>query len=264
VVKLDDLDDVVMLDKALKNEYSSKIKRYIESLIRHEELSKITNKKRYKDSKRLIYEADFSPLTCEKNIIRQILKEKADLFIKDMEEITMLEKMCSELPTIQEIRGLSTIDRVHIELLAHVIFKYVTLDEDVFDSSKGGIDIHFDIFTQQDVKKLKNTIKAILYNLIGSEGEFFYGIKFRKSNLSDIDILNFRLKLFKHDDIENQRIAFTDYSAVCLYNSDSEYVIYNKFVTEQTKIQIAMEDLVIRSNIFKCMNKSHDIKTFQH
>lgn len=259
-----ELDNLLLNDRALKNIDVSRVKRYVVSIIRHEELSKLINRTRFTDSKRIIFEShvNVDPMTCEKNILYPILRGKAELFIKDREEVLKLYKICSGLPTIEEINELAVTDRVHIELLAHLFCKYSILDNKIFDSKQDGIDIQFETITKManKISRLKDILRPIFYRLVGREGNFFYGIKVRKSDFHDKDIRNFFVSLSGTHDIMRQRKAFTEFCTVFLYGNESDYQIDDKSIQTNQTIHIRLEDLVIRCNVFRCMHKAHHIE----
>lgn len=258
-----DIDNLVWADKAIKKEGESKVKRYVLSLIRHQELSKIENKKRFRDEKAIISEShiNVNPMNCDEKIIHEILGGKDKLFIKDREEVLLLKEICSELPSIQEIDALSVTDRVHIELLAHKFMESIILDDKIFDYSQGGIDVQFETFYKQvNNKKLRNLLKPIFYRLFAGEGEYFYGIKARNADIRIENITNFMCSLYKSHDLKKQRRAFTDLCAEVLYNRQSDSLSDDKIRVDKPVFQIEIEDIVIRCSAFRCMHKSHHIE----
>lgn len=259
-----DLDDLAVSDEALKSSDVSEVKKYVMALIRHEELLKLTNKRNFRELKTLMYDshANIDPMTCEEVIIHQTLKDKAEIFIKARKEILELKNICSKLPSIQEIKSLTLTDKVHIELIAHTFYKSITFDNSVIDEVQSGIDALLNIVykTSRNQSKLKNIIKSILHRLLGSEGMYFYGIKVRRSNLHDVDIRTFALQLLKYNDAQKQRRVFTDFCAIFLYSDKSDYCIKNESIQEEEQtVQIGLEDFVIKCNVFRCIEKSHQI-----
>lgn len=170
---------------------------YVRTLVRHTELSRMQDKKSFKDGKKALEDlhANIDVMTCEKSIINEALGVDAGQFIKDREEIIALKEEIASLPiTIDQVTALCPTDRVHITLMAHAIYKNVQLDADIFDTEKGGVDISKAIhayYSKGSIKDLKDALRPIFNKLIGSEGDHFYGIKPKKSDFTEKDLRNF-------------------------------------------------------------------------
>lgn len=169
---------------------------YVRTLVRNTELSRMLDKKSYKDGKKALEDAhaDIDVLTCEADIVNKTLGNDAGQFIKDREEIIALKDEVATLLPIDSVTSLCPTDRVHITLMAHAIYKNVQLDADIFDTEKGGVDISKAVqayYTNGSMKALKDALRPVFNKLIGSEGDYFYGIKTKKSDFTDKDLRNF-------------------------------------------------------------------------
>lgn len=239
---------------------------YVIALVRNTELTTIKDKKSFKDGKATLEKdhADINVLTCPVEVINASLGNDAGQFIKDREELIALQKECDSLPiSMENITALCQTDRVHIILMAHAIYKNVKLNSDIFDTGKGGVDISKAIqayYTKGSIGALKDALRPVFSKLIGAEGDFFYGIKTKKSDFSDKDLRNFLASfggsakrstekknkdgktetVFKNYDYTdksgNKKIqvsAFTTLCAVVLDNASKHEVIKPEEVTEK-------------------------------
>lgn len=189
-------DKFVVKSDALKVETGFCMMDYVRSLVRNTELAKALDKKSFKDGKKAIESAhaDIDPMTCDESIIYQVLKTDGGQFIKDRKEVLALRSEVEDCISIDEVTSLCLNDRVHVTLMAHEIYKSVQLDADIFNPEKGGIDISKPIkayYTKGSLKDLKNNLTPVFNKLLGSEGDYFYGIKIRKSSFEDVDLRNF-------------------------------------------------------------------------
>lgn len=265
-----DFDKDWFFDRALKGAFALEVKDYVLSLIRHTELTRILNKKSFRDAKVALDNAhvDIDAMRCKDEIVYRVLREKAAKFIKDRDKVKNLYEICSELPTINEITSLCITDQVHIILIAHTIFKDVIFDNNIFDSSKGGVQIPFQeiyenhLHGQMKIGKIKDILRPVMHRLLGNEGRYFYGIKIKKSDYSVESITYFLNVLYRDWGKKNPISAFTDFCAVLLYGSESDYEIVNKNAQEEIddSMQIGYKDFLIRCNVFKCMHEAHRIR----
>lgn len=169
---------------------------YVRSLVRNTELSNALNKKSWKDCVKALEDAHagIDVMTCDEKTINETLKNDAGQFIKDRGDVKTLKEEVAGLLPLEKVTSLCTTDRVHIILMAHAIYKSVLLDADIFDTEKGGIDISGAIkkyYSNGTIKDLKDALRPVFNKLIGSEGDYFYGIKTKKSDFSDKDLRNF-------------------------------------------------------------------------
>ena len=169
---------------------------YVTSLVRHKEYENATSKKSYEDGKKALESAhaDIDVLTCDVSIINDTLKEDAGQFIKDRAEVNALKKELENVLPLEKITALSRTDYVHVVLMAYPIYKRVSLSVDLFDPEKGGIDISKAIrayYSNKKMKDLKDNLRAIFNKILGTDGDYFYGIKLSRSDFDDSDILHF-------------------------------------------------------------------------
>lgn len=170
---------------------------YVKTLVRNTELATVKDKKTFKDGKKTIEDlhSDIDVLTCPVEMVNTALGNDAGQFIKDREEVIALTEECNSLPiSMEQVTALCPTDRVHITLMAHAIYKNVRLDNEIFDTEKGGVDISKSIqayYSNGKMSDLKDALRPVFNRLIGSEGDFFYGIKTKKSDFSEKDLRNF-------------------------------------------------------------------------
>ncbi len=258
------LDNYDVNDKAIKEQYHAKVSQYVETLVRNEELKAIVNNKRYLHSFQTIYDshAGIDPLNCEKATVRSVLKKEASQFLENREQVLKLKKKCTELPAMQEIYGLNLTDRVHIELMAHMINPKIVLDKKIFCIEQQGINVKFDKLREYDShgKKIKEMLLSLFHHMLSLEGRFFYGIKVRRSDFIERDLRNFSISLDKNISEKNNIRKFTDFCAIFLYGQEATYEIMDKKKGRMPLVQVEMEDFIIRGNMFRCRHESHEIQ----
>ena len=190
-------EKIFVKESAVKNLSVFNPYDYVRTLIRNTELTKALDKKSFKDGKKTLEEthANIDIMTCDEKVINETLLNDAGQFIKDRAEIIALKDEIASLPIkIEQVTALCPTDRVHITLMAHAIYKNVQLDADIFDTEKGGVDISKAVqayYNKGSMKDLKDALRPVFNKLIGSEGDYFYGIKTKKSDFSDNELRNF-------------------------------------------------------------------------
>lgn len=169
---------------------------YVVSMVRHKELEIALNNKAFKDGKKILENnhAAIDVLTCEESIIHSELKLEAGDFIKRRDEVIALKAECETCISMDKVTSLCLTDRVNITLMAHMIYKAIVLNSDIFDTDKGGIDIAPAVkayYAKGSLKDLKDALRPIFNKLVGSEGDYFYAIKTKKSDFCESDLRNF-------------------------------------------------------------------------
>lgn len=238
---------------ALKDE-SFDVYAHVKSLIRNTELKLIEEK--IADEKHQIEESyvDVNALTCDETLIRQVLKESTDDFIKNRKEVLALRDECANCLPLENVTSLTQTDRIHIILLAHMIYPKVVLDADFFDPEKeNSVDFTKSVnafFKNGAVNsELKSNMQACFSRLLGAEGEYFYGLKPKKSDFEKSDIIHFLTRFsarakrtctkdkqtkaltwgdYKYrtkTDKKKQQTAFTEFCAVIVDNASKHIVI---------------------------------------
>lgn len=226
---------------------------HVRTLVRNNELSRMQDKKSFKDGKKALEDAhaDIDVMTCDASIINQTLGNDAGQFIKDREEIIALKDEIATLLPIDNVTALCPTDRVHITLMAHAIYSGVLLDAELFDPEKGGVDFTKAIslfFKNGTVSSdLKDNMKTIFNKILGTEGDYFYAVKPKKSDFNKSDIMHFLSRFsakarrsstkkngvinwgdYKYrtkTDKNTQCRAFTEFCAVVLDNASKHSVV---------------------------------------
>lgn len=250
-------------NRAIKEEQYERVKKYVLALVRNEELKTIISRKSYKTMYTVLCEshADIDPLTCDEVIVRQDLKINAEKFLEERKNVNCLKRICSELPSIQDIYSLNITDRAHIELIAHMIYRKVVLDSSFFEDKLGGSNVPFDSIVQWGANgHTKDILRSIFYHVFGHEGELFYAVKIKKSDLKNEYINHFIIGLIKKTLHESNVEAFTDFCAIVLYTNSSNCTVIRPEIDGKKTIQIGIEDFVVKGNLFQCRKKEHKIQ----
>lgn len=258
------LDEIKIQDRALKREKNVEVMQYVRAIIRNDELDKILKKRSFRDGQNELWNshADIDAMTCDEDVVYQVLKAKASQYIEDRKNVVLLKKICRELPALKEINELCVTDKMHLILIAHELCPSINFAVSFFEYAD--VVMAFDkwsrrfFFNSKGMSYFKDCLRSIFFKLAGQEGNLFYGIKIRRSNLHDMDIMEFVISILKEKNRIKQCKIFTEFSAHILYNKESPYEIVRN-LTNDHLLEIGMEDFVIKCNIFRCMHDSHDI-----
>lgn len=246
---------------AVKNEKAIDFFELTRSLVRNTELANALKKGAFTKGKKALQEdhADIDVMTIDESMARSTLGKDTDEFLKARQEIIDLKEECTKCLPLEQVTSLCLTDRVHITLMAHAIYKNVKLDADIFDVEKGGVDISKAInefYSKGSIKALKDGLRPVFNKLLGTEGDYFYAIKTKKSDFEEKDLRNFlayfggnakrEIKkkkdsvefgnynyILKSENRDAQIMAFTTLCAVVLDNADKHVVI--KPEAEQVK-----------------------------
>ena len=238
---------------AVKNEKAIDFFELTRSLVRNTELVNALKKTAFTKAKKRLEEdhTNIDVMTVDESMARSTLGKDTDEFLKARQEILDLREECGKCLPLEQVTSLCLTDRVHITLMAHAIYKNVKLDADIFDTEKGGIDISKainDFYSNGSLKALKDNLRPVFNKLLGSEGDYFYGIKTKKSDFSEKDLRHFlssfggnakrEIKkkkdsvefgnynyILKSENRDAQIMAFTTLCAVVLDNADKHVVI---------------------------------------
>ena len=276
-------------DKAIKESKRQLVYECVKSIVRNEELKRAEEKKIFKDGKRKIQydHTDVNVMTVDEQIIYASIGKDTDKFIKARQDVIELQEECKNCIPINQIRKLSMTDRIHLTCLAYVKYSNCLFSESIFDPKQGGADLTnliYDYNFNSSVKILKNDLRPILNRLFGSDGDYFYGVGIKKSDIPAIQYLRCFLTKFnvRFDANKNykrkevtwnnykyrtkaemniQRKAFTEFLAVILNNVSEDSIRKPKdYYTQKVIRQIGILDLIVRCNIFKCMHEGHEIQ----
>lgn len=251
----------LIVDKAEKRN-SSEIQKYVLALIRRTELMYYLNKESFRKNRETLYNAypNIDIMRCEKALIYRILNKKTDQFVKDREEVNSLQEICRSLPTMQEILALPLTDKAHVMLLAHVMYKNVIFDNEIFNVFQTEINspivsLKKGISQRQVRNQLKKDIADCLYKMLSQEGKYFYGVKVKVSDIETSDIIHFLSQLYNG---ESPVMAFTDLCAVILYGDNTKYKVLN--VSSEIAIKkMEVNAFIIKCHVFRCIHETHKL-----
>ena len=249
--------------------------RYVLTVVRDAEYSQMLFKKSFSQARQQIETAhmDVDALKCSPQIARQALGSKADAFLKDRAEFLTLRKEIYKYVSVKEIKKLPQTDRVHIYLLAHIVYPQIFL-ENVLDDVDIATPVEQWYKSGKGMGTLRKSLHPIIDRLVGKQGKYFWGINIRKSDLSDIDLFNFiaslRGKIFSK---KAQEKSFTTLLSVLAQNPEKHVVIKGAASianinlpkpapakTKKKSVHIEMKDFFVRSNTFQCRNRLHSMQ----
>lgn len=248
--------------------------RYVLTVVRDAEYSQMLFKKSFSQARQQIETAhmDVDALKCSPQIARQALGSKADAFLKDRAEFLTLRKEIYKYVSVKEIKKLPQTDRVHIYLLAHIVYPQIFL-ENVLDDVDIATPVEQWYKSGKGMGTLRETLHPIINRLVGKQGKYFWGINIRKSDLSDIDLFNFIASLRgKISSKKAQEKSFTTLLSVLAQNPEkhvvkgvasTDNINRSKPIPVKAKkksVHIEMKDLLVRSNAFQCRNRLHSMQ----
>lgn len=248
---------------AVKNEKAIDFFELTRSLVRNTELANALKKTAFTKGKKALQEdhVDIDIMTVDESMARATLGKDTDEFLKARQEILDLREECGKCLPLEQVTSLCLTDRVHITLMAHAIYKNVKLNTDIFDPEKGGVDISKainEVYSNGSIKKLKEVLRPVFNKLLGSEGDYFYAIKTKRSDFDDKDLRCFASAfsggnakreykkkkdsiefgdynfILKSENRDTQIMAFTTLCAVVLDNADKHTVIKPEKVEKKT------------------------------
>ena len=217
-------------DKAIKESKRQLVYECVKSIVRNEELKRAEEKKIFKDGKRKIQydHADVKVMTVDEQIIYASIGKDTDKFIKARQDVIELQEECKNCIPINQIRKLSMTDRIHLTCLAYVKYSNCLFSESIFDPKQGGADLTnliYDYNFNSSVKILKNDLRPILNRLFGSDGDYFYGVGIKKSDIPAIQYLRcFLTKFNVRFDANKNYKRKSNFNFKC--NDGYRYVVY--------------------------------------
>ena len=97
-------------------------------------------------------------------------------------------------------------------------------------------------------------MRTYLYKLMGSEGELFYGIKVKNSDISTKDIMILMFAIENEKNVNKPYKSFTKFCQNLLFGGEIKYKIKRDQIAD-----IGFHDLVVKCNVFHCIHKQHTI-----
>ena len=231
--------------------------------VRTVELSKVSNKIKKDREKIEQRHAGADALTCDEKLVRDALGDDTAKFLKNREEYLAIREDLDLCKVSQEtLTALPLGDKIHINLLAHMIYSPVTIDNclpDLFDKDKEG-SVNFETFINNwynngnNFKAFRESLRPVLNRILGNEGIYFYAMKTKRSDISEVDMRHFIASFgasakcerttktvnkekvltlhpynyYTKTGIENQIKSITDLCAVIIANSDKHTVVIPK------------------------------------
>ena len=174
------------------------VRDYVVTLIRQTELQRQTGKKSWTDGITTLASAhpgaDYMSMS-DTDVIVALGSDAAD-WLKTRAEIADLKAEIATLPvSYDQVTSLKPADRHRIELFAHMCYSSVVLSGDLFSQDKeGSFDLTSPIklyYQGKGMSKIKEQIMPALYAAMGLEGDYFYGVKTRKSYVDESDLRHF-------------------------------------------------------------------------
>lgn len=182
---------IIVSAKNAKPEKFDAIRNFVFFSIRNYEYEKLTTSDEYKRLKALIEDdhEGINALTCPEDTVSEYLKDTTDrqLWLDLRKEALSLKDELSKLPTLDKYNALTDTDKVFIKLQAHTAITAIKLDESVLKDMDFTQAVNT-FYSKGSMTKIKDILKAIFTNCVGSEGELFYAVKLRKSDFGAEDI----------------------------------------------------------------------------
>ena len=230
------------------------------TLIYYTKISRLKNEKAFIEGTKILNNAyvEIDPLVCPEYLIRNALGKNAAKYINVRENILALSGESKEVPSIDYVNSLNATDRINITLMAHGIYKYVYLDNDIFVEHGLNISNAVQIYNKNHaINELKNRVRPIFHRLLGENGEYFYGLKIKSSNIQKQELRKFIDSYNKINTPRNHLKSITEF----FYTVVNNYYLPRLNLNDNRDIhQINKGDIIIRGYIFKCMHGNHSIK----
>lgn len=201
MIMIQSLKNAVVLTSAKEEViFSIDYLTYVTMIIRHSELTRLVNKKSWKDALDILESAHvgIDVLTLPDSDVNTALGIDAGQFLKDKAEYLALNAEISGLPiTWKDVTGLDMVSRVNLTLLSRMCYKNISLLEvcpDILDPEHGGVDLAPIIrayYANGSCMDAKKVIMPMFNNLLGHDSAYFKGLKLRKSGIPNDAIRNF-------------------------------------------------------------------------
>lgn len=142
-------------------------------------------------------------LTISEDLVKKALSDKAEDFLtirKDYLEI--VAKVAETGITPEEWADLAPIDKINIELIAHQNVRSINLSESTLNDAgcnfTGIKKIAENYLLNGNCQGAYNTLRPLIHNLLGGQdGQYFYGVKIRKTGITEKSIIGFLSSLVR-------------------------------------------------------------------
>lgn len=201
-------------------------------------------------------------LTISEDLVKKALSDKAEDFLAIRKDyLEMVVKVAETGVSSEEWGDLAPIDKINIELIAHMNVRSINLSENTLKDSginfTGIKKIAENYLLNGNCQGAYNVLRPLIHNLLGGQnGQYFYGVKIRKSGITEKSVIGFLSSLVrdaafltKYDKKDKKRVvtgydysiagnktkivkAVTGFMAVILHNDSVEVL---KPSTEETQ-----------------------------
>ena len=193
-------------------------------------------------------------LTISEDLVKKALSDKADDFLTIREDYLEVSAKVAETGiSSEEWSNLTPVDKINIELIAHQNVRSINLSESTLNNAgcnfTGIKKIAEGYLLNGNCQGAYNVLRPLIHNLLGGQnGKYFYGVKIRKSGITEKSVIGFLSSLVrdaafltKYDKKDKKRVvtgydysiagnqtkivkAVTGFMAVILHNETAEVI----------------------------------------
>ena len=193
-------------------------------------------------------------LTISEDLVKKALSDKAEDFLAIRKDyLEMVAKVAETGISSEEWGNLAPVDKINIELIAHQNVRTINLTESTLKDAginfTGIKKIAENYLLNGNCQGAYNVLRPLIHNLLGGQdGQYFYGVKIRKSGITEKSVIGFLSSLVrdaafltKYDKKDKKRVvtgydysiagnktkivkAVTGFMAVILHNETAEVI----------------------------------------